>query len=113
MRPTPIRPEPGQESVWDYPRPPRVEESSRHVRVTCQAVTIADTHRAHRVLETASPPVYYIPPDDVRLDLLQLIPAQHSFCEWKGVASYYELPGDDRRGYAVAWSYPAPSRAFE
>ncbi|MCS7289004.1 MAG: DUF427 domain-containing protein, partial [Roseiflexus sp.] len=69
MRPVQrIPPGPGQESVWDYPRPPRVEPTSRRVRVVFGGVTIADTRRALRVLETSHPPTYYIPPEDVRME---------------------------------------------
>ena len=65
-----IPPGPGQESVWDYPRPPRVEGCLRRVRVVFQSVVVADSRKAKRVLETSHPPVYYIPPDDIRMDLL-------------------------------------------
>ncbi|HEY6408536.1 MAG TPA: DUF427 domain-containing protein, partial [Ktedonobacteraceae bacterium] len=63
-----IEPGPGQESVWDYPRPPRLEDSAKHIQVVCNGVVIADTHRAKRILETSHPPVYYIPPEDVQLE---------------------------------------------
>jgi len=73
-------PAPGQESVWDYPRPPRIEAVPERIRVVVDGVTIADTRRALRVIETAGPPVYYLPPEDVRTDLLR--PSPHStFCE--------------------------------
>ena len=64
-----IEPGPGQESVWDYPRPPRVEPVPERLRVVIAGTTIADTTRGFRVLETAGAPVYYFPPDDVRMDL--------------------------------------------
>ena len=71
------------ESVWDYPRPPRLEASRRLVRVEFAGEVIAETTRAYRVLETSHPPVYYIPPEDVRSASLR--PSRrHSFCEWKG-----------------------------
>src|ERR1700754_2589112 len=79
--------QPGQESVWDYPRPPRVEETTRHLQVVFQGIIIADTRRASRVLETSHPPVYYIPPADIRLEFLKPTP-RSTFCEWKGRASY-------------------------
>ena len=66
-----IQPQAGQESVWDYPRPPRLEPVSQHVRVIFNDMVIADTTRAQRVLETSHPPVYYLPPEDLRTDLLQ------------------------------------------
>jgi len=66
-----IAPGPGQESVWDYPRPPRLEEATRHIQVIFNGVVIAETRRALRVLETSHPPVYYIPPEDVRMEYLR------------------------------------------
>ncbi len=84
---TPLRP---IESVWDYPRPPRLEPSDRRVRVVVDGTTIADTCRAVRVLETSHPPGWYIPPEDVRMDLLQPTPL-HTACEYKGQASYFRI----------------------
>src|SRR5215218_10219035 len=69
-----ITPGPGQESVWDYPRPPRIEDSHKHIQVIFNGVTIADTRRAVRVLETSHPAVYYIPPEDVRMDYFTVTP---------------------------------------
>ncbi|HEY6014535.1 MAG TPA: DUF427 domain-containing protein [Candidatus Limnocylindrales bacterium] len=107
-----IEPGPGQESVWDYPRPPRVEPVPERIRVVVDGVTIAESTRALRVLETAGAPVYYLPPDDVRLDLLA--PSPHStFCEWKGDATYRSYEARDRRIPNVAWSYEAPLPGYE
>jgi uncharacterized protein (DUF427 family) len=108
----PLVPEPGQESVWDYPRPPRVEPVAQRVRVVVDGVAIADTTRAMRVLETAGAPVYYVPRDDTRMDLLQAS-ASTSRCEWKGVASYWSLVSGERRIPDLAWSYERPSPGFE
>jgi uncharacterized protein (DUF427 family) len=100
------------ESVWDYPRPPRVEPVVERVRVVVDGVTVADTTAALRVLETSHPPTYYIPPEDVRLDLLT--PGQgRSVCEWKGVAAYHTLVLGDRRIDDIAWSYERPASGFE
>ena len=107
-----IEPRPGQESVWDYPRPPRVEPSSRRVRVMVGDEAIADSARAVRVLETGHPPVWYIPPDDVRMELLDSS-ATSTFCEWKGTASYWTLTTGGRTVGDVAWSYEEPIPAFE
>src|SRR5438105_4898666 len=83
-----IEPGPGQESLWDYPRPPRLEQSNKHIQVIFNGVVIADTRRAKRILETSHPPVYYIPPEDVKL-AEHFMPVQRTtFCEWKGAASY-------------------------
>ena len=105
-------PGPGQESVWDYPRPPRVEAVPERVRAIVDGVTIADSTRASRVLETAGAPVYYVPPADVRVDLLR--PSPHrSVCEWKGGATYHTLVLPDRVVENIAWSYPDPSPGYE
>lgn len=107
-----VVPGPGQESVWDYPRPPRVEPVSEPLRVVVDRQTVAATLRGFRVLETAGAPVYYIPPEDVRLDLLR--PSPHrSVCEWKGTARYHTLRLGDREIPNVAWSYPEPLPGYE
>lgn len=108
-QPKRIPPGPGQESVWDYPRPPRVEPTSQHLQVMVDGVVIADTRRALRVLETSHPPTYYLPPEDVRTDLLTRN-AHVTWCEFKGQASYYDLRLGARVIPNVAWSYldPAP-----
>ena len=101
----------GQESVWDYPRPPVLVEDSRLVEVRIDERLIARTTRALRVLETASPPTFYLPRDDVRMDLLQ--PASgHSFCEWKGQASYFDLRSGNAMIARAAWSYRRPLDVF-
>jgi uncharacterized protein (DUF427 family) len=103
---------PGQESVWDYPRPPRVEDSKSRVRVIFNGVVIADSERAKRVLETSHPPTYYIPPDDVRLEYLE--PAgRTTWCEWKGRARYYSVAVGDRVAKEAAWAYPDPAPGYE
>jgi len=110
-RPERIEPGPGQESVWDYPRPPRVEDTSRHVEVIFNGVTIADTVRAKRVLETSHPPSYYIPTEDVRMEYFVPSP-RRSICEWKGQAVYYSITVADRIARNSAWTYPDPSESF-
>jgi len=107
-----VTPDPGQESVWDYPRPPRVEAVPERIRVVVAGVDVADTTRALRVLETAGAPVYYIPPEDVRMDLLT--PTAHmTDCEWKGDASYFRLRIGDRDIPNVAWAYSTPLSGYE
>lgn len=101
-----------KESVWDYPRPPRVEPTSRHIRVIFNGGTIADTRRALRVLETSHPPVYYIPPEDVRREFL-LPSTRKTFCEFKGTAHYWTVRVRDRQAVNAAWSYPSPNRGYE
>ena len=107
-----VDPGPGQESVWDYPRPPRVETVPERLRVILDGAMLADTSRGLRVLETAGAPVYYFPPDDVRMDLLEPSPHRTS-CEWKGRAVYLTFVGPTRRIGDVAWSYPDPSPGYE
>jgi uncharacterized protein (DUF427 family) len=112
MRRLRVEPQPGQESVWDYPRPPRVEETDRHLRVVFNGVTVAETRRAVRVLETSHPPVYYIPPEDTRM--VHLVPASGStWCEWKGRADYYDVVVDNKRAERAAWTYNQPHNGFE
>lgn len=106
-----IKPGPGQESVWDYPRPPRLEAVSKQLRVYWGDDLVADTNRAYRVLETSHPPVYYFPPEDVRTDWLQAEDRQ-TFCEWKGRASYWTLQTPHGRSPFAAWSYPHPTAGF-
>ena len=103
-------PGPGQESVWDYPRPPALVASEREVLVTHEGVELARSCRCVRVLETASPPTWYIPEDDVDLSRLVPVPGA-SFCEWKGGARYWAL-ADRPAPDPVAWSYPDPTPAF-
>ena len=112
MKSQPVNPAPGQESVWEYPRPPRVESVAEPVRVIYNGKTIAETEQAKRVLETSHPPVYYIPPEDVRLDLLQKT-SHTSFCEWKGSARYFNLEVEGEKVSRAAWSYPDPAPGFE
>jgi uncharacterized protein (DUF427 family) len=112
MRPERIEPGPGQESVWDYPRPPRVEPSRRRVRVVLGDVVLADSERALRVLETSGPPTYYVPPEDVRTDLLAPAEGQ-TVCEWKGVASYRHATAGGRIARKAAWTYPDPKDGFQ
>jgi uncharacterized protein (DUF427 family) len=107
-----ITPGPGQESVWDYPRPPRLEDCSKRIKVVVDGVTIAVSDRARRVLETSHPPAYYLPPNDVRTDLL--VPTRkQSWCEWKGQARYFDIVVGEKRIQDAAWSYPSPTRSFE
>jgi len=123
-------PGPGQESVWDYPRPPRLEASSRLVEVHFGGIRLAASRRAIRVLETSQAPVYYVPPEDVRMECL-LPSDRQSWCEWKGLASYYHLVAPPpavaaeaaaagaagasarRRSENGAWYYPDPTVPYK
>jgi uncharacterized protein (DUF427 family) len=106
-----IAPAAGQESVWDYPRPPRVVADARHVVVRAGTLVVADTRGAVRVCETASPPTWYLPAADVRTDLLTPAPGA-SHCEWKGAARYWSLRTPDGVLSRCAWSYDEPFPAF-
>ena len=110
--PTRIPSGPGQESVWDYPRPPRLEATPRHIQVIFNGTVIADTRRAWRVLETSHPPVYYLPPEDITQDALRPT-ARTSFCEWKGGARYYTVRVGDKTAENAAWYYPNPTPDFQ
>lgn len=97
--------------MWDYPRPPRLERCTRHVRIEHRGVVLADTHAAWRVLETSQPPAYYLPPADVATEHLRAS-ARHSFCEWKGMADYHDVVVDGVVSADAAWSYPVPTDGF-
>ena len=102
----------GQESVWDYPRPPRLVPDTREVVVRWGNTEVARTSRAIRVLETAHPPSFYLPKQDVAWDLLQAAPGS-SLCEWKGPARYWTLIDQERQLPGAAWSYPNPLAGAE
>ena len=99
--------------MWDYPRPPRLERTSRRIRVALGGVTVADSSRAWRVLETSHPPVYYVPLADIAGETLQPSGGRTSFCEWKGEASYYDVVAGGLRAERAAWTYGEPTPAFE
>lgn len=110
--PRAVEPGPGQESVWDYPRPPRCEQTARTIEVFFAGERIAHSRRAYRVLETSHPPTYYLPPEDVREELLR--PAGGgTICEWKGQARYFDVVVGDARAEAAAWEYAEPWQGFE
>ncbi len=105
-----VDPKKGQRSVWDFPRPPVIEKVPRHITVVHQGKPIADSRNALAVLETASPPTYYLPERDIQWDMLAEMPGKTSLCEWKGRATYWSL--NNMPGQPVAWSYPDPFEEF-
>ncbi|TWT77768.1 hypothetical protein Pla123a_15640 [Posidoniimonas polymericola] len=111
MHPKPVPPKPGQESVWDYPRPPAIERCHARLRVVFAGQTIADTTDGYRVLETSHPPVYYLP---ITEEFSQhLGPAGGgSFCEWKGAARYFDIRVGDLVAEKAAWGYDDPTARF-
>jgi uncharacterized protein (DUF427 family) len=100
------------ESVWDYPRPPRLEASGRKLRVIHAGLVIAKTTRSLRILETSHPPVYYIPQADIAMQWMQLSRRRGSFCEFKGMAAYWSIRLPDAVVDDVAWSYAHPSASY-
>ena len=111
FRPKPFPPGPGQESVWDYPRPAIAEPTGAVLRVAFAGRVIAETSNGVRTLETSHPPTYYFPQDDV--DTSVLVPAaRRSLCEWKGQARYFDVVVGDRVAREACWSYPSPTRSF-
>ncbi len=105
--------QPGQESVWDFPRPAVAQAVDAHLRVVLGGRTIAETRRAIRTIETSHPPTYYFPPDDIDPLALALAPAEgNSFCEWKGAAIYHDVISGEQHRRRAAWSYPRPTSSF-
>ncbi|MDF2442227.1 MAG: hypothetical protein JWR01_430 [Subtercola sp.] len=105
-------PGPGQESVWDYPRPPRAEPSTERIVVTLGGERIVDTTDSIRVLETSHPPVYYLPREAFAPGVLVESPGS-SFCEFKGLAGYLSVRAGGAEAVAAAWFYPTPSVGYE
>ena len=112
-RPTRIEPGPAQESVWDYPRPPSVEPSDDLVEVVFGGVLIASTRRSLRVLETSHPPAYYLPMADVSAEHIRPSGTRPTFCEWKGLATYFTLVAGGYVDRDCAWTYTKPTRGYE
>jgi uncharacterized protein (DUF427 family) len=96
------------ESVWDYPRPPRLEPCARRVRIELGGLVIADSVRAMRVLETSHPPTIYVPPEDFAPGVLRPSRSRRTMCEWKGLATYFDVGGAPDAG----WAYPDPVAAY-
>lgn len=100
------------ESIWEYPRRPIIRPSSANIEVLHQGTLIAHTHRALKVCENGHPPTFYIPPEDVRMELMEPSDVR-TFCEWKGIATYFHLLVENTRLDNVAWTYEEPHRGFE
>jgi uncharacterized protein (DUF427 family) len=113
---TPEVPGPGQESVWDYPRPPRLEQSGRELTVRAGEVLVARTSAAFRVLETSHPPTWYLPTTSIVDAVLRRSGAPSTTCEWKGPATYWDAlladGGGERVIQGAVWSYERPTRPF-
>lgn len=107
----PVLPGPRQESVWDYPRPPRLAPSSKRVVVTLGGVVVVDTVAAIRVLETSHPPAWYLPLADALAEAFVPVSGT-SFCEWKGVARYLDVTAGGVRAARGAWVFPEPTPGY-
>lgn len=112
MRPQPQTPGPGQESVWDYPRPPRLERFDGRITIELGGEVVASTDTGWRILETSHPPTYYLPPTAFGHGVLRDAPGA-SWCEWKGQARYFDLVTPTTIARTSAWSYPHPTPGFE
>ena len=104
-------PKDGAESVWDFPRPPAVQDCAARIRVEYRGKLIVDASSAKRVLETSHPPSYYVPPADIAEGVL-IASERRSFCEYKGVANYFDVVVGDVTAKDAAWSYPKPTERF-
>lgn len=111
-RPKKIKPKSGQESVWDYPRPPKLESVKKTLTVIAGGEIVARTNRGYRVLETSHPPVYYFPQEDIRMEFVTILSGGNSFCEWKGAAFYADLSVNGQHFPKVAWGYTNPTPGF-
>ena len=107
-----IAADPNQESVWDYPRPPRLEQQAGEVRVEFAGAIVARSRHAWRVLETSHPPTIYIPAADVDMACLREAGGGASLCEWKGVAAYFDLCRGPRVARRAAWTYRSPTAPY-
>jgi uncharacterized protein (DUF427 family) len=100
------------ERVRYYPRPPRLDACQDQIRVEVLGEVLVETQRSLRVLETFHPPTYYLPPEAMNQGLLVPAPGRPSFCEWKGVASYYDVVAGEQRINRAVWTYNHPSERF-
>ena len=107
-----IKPGPGQESIWDYPRLPKVELFTKNIRVKFAGKVIALTNKSYKVMETSSPPCYYISQENIEMEYL-FKSAYKTLCEWKGIARYWSVRVGDKVSKNAAWSYPKPLEGFE
>ncbi|MTE01115.1 DUF427 domain-containing protein [Paracoccus sp. YIM 132242] len=99
-----------RENVQSYPRPPRVEPVQHRIRVVLGGAVVAETVRALRVLETHHAPTYYLPKGDVQASLRPV--SGTSFCEWKGVARYFDVIAGAKTAPRAAWAYDHPTAGF-
>ncbi len=108
----PDTPGPGQESVWDYPRPPVLRQVQAHVVVVLGGVLVCDVEEAVQVLETSHPPTWYLPGEGFRPGAL-VESERSTYCEFKGEAQYCHVRAGDAFVEDAAWFYPRPRRGYE
>lgn len=106
-----IKPIPGHESVWDYPRPPAIEQVSEHLKVVFNGQEIANSNQSYRILETSHPPTYYMPLSAF-IEGALVPTGKISFCEFKGEAIYYHIRSGNQTAEFAAWGYPNPNPRF-
>lgn len=99
-----------RENVQSYPRPPAVQSVPQRIVIRLGGEVVADTTQALRVLETHHAPTYYLPPSDVHA-ILRPAPGS-SFCEWKGVARYFDVISGAATAARGAWAYDRPTDRF-
>lgn len=112
MKPQPITPQPGQESVWNYPRPAILQDTNKHIKIIFNGIVLAETTKAKRVLETSHPPSYYIPAEDIRMEHL-IATSRKTICEWKGMSEYYDVAVGSKYVSNAAWRYIHPTPNFK
>ena len=100
----------GRENVQSYPRPPGLDPVPQRIMIQLGGALASETNRALRVLETHHAPSYYLPPEDIHATLR---PVQGgSFCEWKGVARYFDVIAGDKTASRAAWCYDRPTAGY-
>lgn len=112
-KPTPEPIKPGEESVWDYPRPPKIEKISNEIKVVFNGKTVIESIGGYRILETSHPPTYYIDPTGIKSEYFKESGGSSSFCEWKGSATYYDIIVDGETTQRAVWTYKNPSGMYE
>lgn len=111
-RPTPEPIKEGEESVWDYPSPPRIEKIANEIQVVFNGEAVIDSKGGYRILETSHPPTYYIDPSGIKAEHLKESGGGGSYCEWKGTATYYDIVVGDKVAQRAAWVYKNPSGMY-
>ncbi|MFP3854456.1 MAG: DUF427 domain-containing protein [Anaerolineales bacterium] len=100
-----------EEQIFVHPRDPykRVDvlPSSRHVRIEVDGTVLADSHRPWLLFETWLPTRYYLPPEDVKTELLRRSD-NHTSCPYKGNAIHYSVEINGQEYKDLAWIYNDP-----